>query len=179
MPAVEATLRDRTGRGWDEWNAILDARGGTGMSHSEMATWLRSQYPDVSGWWIQTIVVGYERARGLRVKHETTAGFNGSVSKTFPVSADRLFSAWTSGDDRSRWLPGDPLEITTARPSKVIRGKWNDGSRLVVGFVTKGDLKTQLTVDHMKLSSAEDVVAKKAYWKERLGALERILGRPR
>jgi hypothetical protein len=61
----DEALAARTGRGWQEWFAVLDGRQATRLSHGEIATWL-SEAHDVPGWWAQTITVGYEQARGMR-----------------------------------------------------------------------------------------------------------------
>lgn len=59
-------VQQRTGRDWDEWFALLDAREATTHKHPEVAGWLVTEH-GVDGWWAQSITVGYEQARGLRV----------------------------------------------------------------------------------------------------------------
>jgi len=77
---------------------------------------------------------------------------------------------------RRGWLKDAELEITTATPSKSIRGKWDGGSsRLSVNFYAKGAEKCQVAVDHMKLSSSEECAKMKAYWFEALNRLEVLL----
>src|SRR3712207_3275274 len=58
-------VRRATGRGWDEWFAVLDAWDAAEHEHKAIATWLGSEH-GVPGWWAQGITVEYEKARGLR-----------------------------------------------------------------------------------------------------------------
>ncbi|HET9291576.1 MAG TPA: DUF4287 domain-containing protein, partial [Actinomycetes bacterium] len=64
-PYSEQAIRANTGRGWDEWFALLDEWGGAERPHPEIVRWLVGEH-GVPGWWAQGVTVGYERARGLR-----------------------------------------------------------------------------------------------------------------
>jgi hypothetical protein len=86
----------------------------------------------------------------------------------------RAFAAWTDDKLRKKWLPNGQLEITTATPGKWVRGKWGD-SRLSVGFYAKGEAKTQVAVDHGKLSSSKESAKMKSYWFHALNRLESLL----
>lgn len=55
------SLRDETGRGWDEWLGLLDAAGAATWNHKETVKYLEREHPDVSSWWRQSITVGYEQ----------------------------------------------------------------------------------------------------------------------
>jgi hypothetical protein len=54
-----------TGKGWDEWFRLLDARHTQGEGHTARARHLREQY-GLSPWWAQVIAIRYEWERGLR-----------------------------------------------------------------------------------------------------------------
>ncbi|MGH9196687.1 MAG: hypothetical protein ACRD1T_13210, partial [Acidimicrobiia bacterium] len=89
----DATVRQNTGKGWREWLGILDAWGARKRKHKDVAGYLMEQQ-GVPGWWAQAITTGYERARGIRAKHQTLDGFfQVSVSKTFPIGVGKLFKA--------------------------------------------------------------------------------------
>ena len=47
----------------------------------------------IPGWWAQAVTVGYERARGLRDKYQTPAGYQAGASKTVNVPLATLFGA--------------------------------------------------------------------------------------
>ncbi|MEW2147575.1 DUF4287 domain-containing protein, partial [Micromonospora vinacea] len=73
-------IRARTGRGWAEWFALLDAASATGWTHTRIARHLSTEH-EVAGWWAQTITVGYEQARGLRAPGQRRGGgFEASAS---------------------------------------------------------------------------------------------------
>jgi hypothetical protein len=95
-------------------------------------------------------------------------------SKTVAVPVERLYAAWTDEALRRRWLPDAALVVRKATPYRSLRVTWSDGSSLDVLFYAKGEGKSQVAVDHRKLpdSAIEPI---KAYWKERLAALARVL----
>jgi len=65
MAIREDTVRAKTGKGWEEWFAILDEWGAAEHGHTAAARYLRTEL-GVSPWWAQAITVRHEYARGLR-----------------------------------------------------------------------------------------------------------------
>src|SRR5436305_706796 len=88
----------KTGKGWAEWFAVLDEAGAAKWPHKEIAKFLHEHA--CGDWWSQMVTVGYEQARGLRVKHQTADGFTAGASKTVDVPVAALFKSWT--DDKTR-----------------------------------------------------------------------------
>lgn len=177
----DASVRERTGRGWDEWFSRLDAWGATGRTHTEIARWLVAEQR-VEGWWAQSITVAYEQARGMRAPGQGADGYvSASASKTIAVPVDRLFAAFADAELRERWLPGVMLRVRTATAPKSFRADWEDGStRIVVGFTAKGDAKAQVAISHEKLADADAAARMKAYWRDRFTDLKQHLeGRSR
>lgn len=182
----DAAMRRRTGRGWTDWLSLIDAWGGTRRTHPEIASWL-SEVHGVDGWSAQSVTVGYERARGMRAMGQLVDGFSATASKTVGVKLDTLYEAVADGRRRARWLPGAPLTVRTATPNKSVRGAWNDelvaapakgtvkGSRVEIGFIAKGEGKSQIGVGHSRLKDAAAADAMKGYWRERLATLKQML----
>ena len=85
----DETIRRATGKGWKQWIRLLDDWGARERTHTEIARHVNQVF-GVSGWWAQTVTVGYERARGMRAKHQRPDGFSVSVSKTVAVDAATL-----------------------------------------------------------------------------------------
>ncbi|MCP3820611.1 DUF4287 domain-containing protein [Streptomyces sp. A3M-1-3] len=172
----EAAVRERTGRGGEEWFALLDAWGGTGHTHTEIARRLVEEH-GVDGWWAQSITVAYEQARGMRAPGQKSDGyFSAGASKTVAVPVDRLFEAFADTSLRERWLPGARIKVRTASAPKSFRADWEDGStRLVVGFTAKDEAKAVVGVAHERLTDADAAARMKAYWRERLAALKELL----
>ncbi|WP_433120702.1 hypothetical protein [Micromonospora sp. CA-246542] len=168
-------LRDRTGQGWADWFAVLDAASAAERTHTEIARLLIGH--EVPGWWAQTITVGYEQARGLRSPGQRRdGGFDASASRTVAVPAALLFEAVSDEAVRARWLPGVEVRVRTATAPRSYRADWDGGpTRIVVGFDEVGESKTRINVLHEKLTGAEQAAELKAYWRERLTALKVLL----
>ena len=80
-PVSDEALTNATGHDWRHWFGLMDDWGATAHTHTEMARWLVDEH-GVPGWWSQSITVGYEQARGLRVPGQHADGFSVSASKT-------------------------------------------------------------------------------------------------
>ena len=161
-----------SGKTWDEWFAILDKWGATDHTHGEIARFVQEKH-GVSGWWAQTVTVGYERGRGMRRVHQGADGsINVSVSKTLPFSTKKLFEEFTNARKRNRWLEPGTLRTRTSRPNKSARFDFeNDGSRVHVYFDPKGRSKTTVTIQHERLPDELHVEKMRAFWKDRLAAV--------
>jgi len=169
---ADESVRSRTGRGWAEWFEVLDAANAAELDHPGIVA-LLGEHPGVSGWWRQSIAVAYEQARGLRALHEKTDGFQISASRTIGVPLGTLYQAWSDPSRRAAWLENDRLEVTTSRPERSIRGRWGaDEGRIDVGFSERGERKSQVALNHGRLSTAEDAARFKAFWTDRLARLK-------
>jgi hypothetical protein len=176
LPQSDARLRENTGRGWREWLRILDGWGAKERRHGDVVDHLLDEY-GVPGWWAQTITIGYERARGLRAKHQTLTGsFQVSTSKTFPISVGKLFKAFAEAPKRNRWLERGTLKARTTRMNRSIRFDFRDGtSRVAVFLEPKDRNRTTVTIQHEKLPDAGAVEEMRAFWKDRLTRLGEIV----
>lgn len=172
-----AAVQAKTGKTWSEWKKTLDAEGAKKMSHREIAAHLREAH-GVGDWWCQMVTVGYERLGGRRAVHQKSDGqFSASASRTFSVPIARLYRAWADDTQRSLWLAEKNLTIRTARANRSLRIAWGTGGEsVVIMFYSKGPAKSQVTVEHNKLSSAKDVARCKIFWKKRLDELTEFLG---
>jgi hypothetical protein len=170
-------IRRRTGRGWEEWFALLDDWGAVERPHPEIAGWLRSEH-GIDGWSSQSVTVSYERARGLRAVGERADGFTVGASKTVAVPVERLFDAFVDESLRQRWLPDGGLRERTATRPRGARFDWGDGeTRVIVAFEAKGDAKSVVALEHARLANAEEAVRMKAFWRARVMALKELLER--
>ncbi|MFI6783434.1 hypothetical protein [Micromonospora sp. NPDC050276] len=173
---ADELIRDRTGRGWAEWFALLDAASAAERTHTQIARHLVTEH-EVPGWWAQTITVGYEQARGLRAPGQRRGGgFEASASRTVTVPARRLFEAFADEATRTRWLPDVEVRVRTATAPRSFRADWAGGpTRIVVGIDAVGESKARVSVVHEKLAGAEQAAELKAYWRDRLAALKALL----
>lgn len=168
----DAAIRRRTGRGWEDWFALLDEWGAAQRTHSEIARWLR-EHQAIGGWDAQSVTVSYERARGLRAVGERPDGFWVTAQKTVAVPVGELYDAVVDESLREQWLPDGDLRDRTATRPKSARFDWGDGTtRVIVGFLDKGEGRSALALEHERLADGAEAERMKAFWRARLGALK-------
>lgn len=92
-------VQAKTRKTWDEWFAILDDAGGREMGHKEVVAVLNNNY-EISAWWQQSVTVAYEKARGMRQKHEMVDVYLISKRVTLNAPLEMVFTAWV--DDLTR-----------------------------------------------------------------------------
>lgn len=170
---TEAAIAAGTGAGWDHWFRLLDDWGAMTRSHTDIARFVRDDH-GVDGWWAQAVTVGYERVRGLRARHQTTRGFEVSVSKTIAATPEDVWAAFLEPRRRDRWLKAGHLG-GRRRPGPVGRSATfdvpSDGTRVVVAIDPRVDGRSTVTITRAGLASAEAVEAQRAEWRERLDRL--------
>ncbi len=164
-----------TGRRWDAWFSILDRSGAQDRKHRETAALLMDEY-GVPGWWAQTITVWYQRARGMRLKHQQADGFTVSASKTIAVPLEVLFDAFVNPRSRRRWLTDGAMSLRTAQTGRTARFDWEDGStRVSVSFGEKAPTKATVSVAHERLPDPDEAETAKTRWRQRLADLKSVL----
>lgn len=170
----DESVKKATGRTWTMWVALLDKAAAKEMSHPALTKHLREAY-DTPSWWTQMVAVGYERIRGLRAQGQQRSGdWSVSKSKTVGVPLAKLYAAFNARA-RAKWMPGVTLTVRGATPNKSMRLRWEDGSPIDVGFLAKGDSKSQVALEHRKLASKAEADRMRAFWTERLNALAAML----
>lgn len=178
MPATridDETVKAKTGRSWHEWFDLLENASADKLDHQEIVNLLTRRH-NLNDWWSQMVAKVYEQHARIHEQYERAEGHEISVSKTFQVDVKIIYDAWFTDEKRRRWLQESPLKITASTRNKSIRAQWANGqSRLSIDFYSKGENRSQVVVQHMKLPSlkaAEDI---QTFWKEKLDALEEML----
>jgi hypothetical protein len=178
LSTSDETIRERTGRGWEEWFDLLDDWGAAERTHREIARWVAEQQGGIHplAWNAQAVAGSYERARGLRAVGEHEDGFTVTASKTIAVPVERLYEAFVDPGLRERWLPdGDLRERTTIEPRSA-RFDWGDGAtRVHVAFAAKGEAKSTAALSHERLPDGAEAARLKAFWRERVAGLKQEL----
>lgn len=177
LATSDEKIRQRTGRGWEEWFAILDGWGATDRPHREIARWLADQqglHP--LAWNVQAIVSSYELTRGVREVGEKDDGYAVTASRTVAVGVDELYDAFVQESLRRRWLSDATLSARTATRPKSARFDWEDGpTRVNVTFLAKGEGKSTIALEHRRLADADQADRMKNYWRNRLSSLKEAL----
>ena len=189
-----------TGRDWEQWLAFLDGLGAQKMSHKEIVALVAGPGELNSGWWQQSVSVGYEQARGLRIVGQTsTADFQIGVQKTLPVPVEASWGLVADGAGRDTWLgkverlefrkgekyqtaEGAWGEVRSAVPGKRVRLTWcspvlEQQSTLQVTLVESGE-KTSVRFHQEGLANQEERERMRSHWRAALDALERLLDMP-
>lgn len=167
-------VQARTGRSRDAWYALLDEAGAQRWSHADIARWLVEQHA-VDGWWAQSIAVGYEQARGMRLPGQRADGtFEATASVTLTAHVEHLFTLLTDPGPRSRWLDVEPVEQRTT-PPRSVRWHWPDGSRVALRLTPQAGGKVRLAVQHQRLTGADQVRPAKEAWAARLRSVRDLV----
>jgi hypothetical protein len=167
LATTDEKIRERTGRGWEEWFDALDEWGAPERAHREIARWVAAEQGGIDplAWNAQAVAYSYERARGLRELGERADGFTITASKTVAVPVERLYDAFL---DEARRLG---LHERTATRPKSARFDWDDG-RVHAVFAGKGEAKSTLSVEHARLADAQEAERMKTWWRSRLSELK-------
>jgi hypothetical protein len=170
LATSDAAIRERTGRGWEQWFDLLDDWGAAERSHRDIARFLAGELGvDPLEWGAQAITMSYERARGGRAVGQHADGFAATASKTIAVPVEALYDGFLDG------APAELRERTATRPRSA-RFDWgDDGTRVHVAFVDKGGGRSTVAVEHRRLADAGEAERRKAMWRERLTALKHRL----
>ena len=170
---TDATIEKNTGRNWAQWVQTLDAIHASEKPHREIAEHVFSL--GVSGWWSQSVTVGYERIRGLRDKGQRRGGsYEVNKSRTVHAPIDRVYGAIANATKRRKWLTVK-VNVRTATANKSIRAELEDGTLAQFYFVAKGENKTAVTVQQQKLADKETATRMKEWWSARFDALAELL----
>lgn len=167
-------VKAKTGMDWYGWFKLLDKAEAAKLPHKDIANLLYNKHK-VPGWWCQMVAVEYERARGLRDKHEQAEGFSVSASKTIDVPLSKLFAAVANDATRKKWFPWGAFKPSSQTKDKYFRGAWKDGARLEINFYAKGASKSQIAVQVNKMAKKSDVEKERAAWKKALEKLEGLI----
>jgi hypothetical protein len=167
LATSDEAIRERTGRGWEEWFDLLDDWGATELTHRDIARRIAAELGiDPLAWNAQAITMSYERTRGMRAPGQRADGFAITSQKTVPVPVEQLFDAFMSSTQ------SELRERTATRPRSA-RFDWIAGgeSRVNVTFIAKGEASSTVAVEHARLADAGEAERMKAFWRERLSQL--------
>jgi hypothetical protein len=166
------TIKAKTGKDWKYWIAALDKEKADKLSHKEITDTLNKKYK-VSAWWSQMVAVGYEQAKGIRVKNQRLdGGFNVDISKVIETPLSKLYAAVAQDELRKKWLK-EKIEIRKTNKDKSVRANFNDETaNLSFMFYEKGKEKSQIVATETKLKTEKQMEERRAFWKNALAKLE-------
>jgi hypothetical protein len=140
-PAMsDAVVTAKTGRTWAGWLAALDKANAARLPHAAIAEILSGRY-GVPRWWCQMVAVEYERARGLRVRHETAGGFAVAISKTIATSLSTLYAATANGAVHRHGSPAARSKRRHAPRTNMFAGPGRRARGSTSGFTRRARTK--------------------------------------
>jgi hypothetical protein len=166
LPATGATMED--------WFRHLDSLGAQKLKSGEIYKLIGSidGLAPLGEWNQGLLSTAYQWSRGLRERGEKKDGFEISISRTVAVPVSVLYESFVDQGLRSTWLP-EPIEISKQTPNKSVRAGWPQGAtRLSIDFYTKGDDRSQIVVQHLKIPNAAAAAELKELWAARLTTLK-------
>jgi hypothetical protein len=169
---------EKTNKTMEEWFKLLDKKGAKKMKHPEIFCLVSSieGLQPLGQWNHNLLTTSYEWNRGLKERGQKEDGFEISVSKTMEVPVNTLYNAWTIEKTRTAWLGKENITIRKATENKSARISWNeDGTSLSIDFYPKGEKKSQVVVQHLKIPDSKKATEMKAYWGEKLERLKGFL----
>ena len=177
LATTDERIRERTGRGWEEWFDLLDSWGAPKREHREIAKHVAAMLAiDPLAWDAQAVTKSYERARLGHEVGRRADGFAVTASRTVAVPVERLYDAVADQAARREWLPGHDLRERTATRPRSARYDWGEnGSRVHIGFAAKDERRSTVTIEHRRLADAAEAERMKAFWRERVAALKEVL----
>jgi len=187
----DAKSIEKTGHDLAHWFDVMDRFGGVEKGHTALTTHLYEKY-EVPGWYVQGIVVAYERARGKRVMNQKCDGsFEVSVSKVIAANVPALVKALSDAKLRKRWSANaDPVLVKALeaglknpkskgfvmKPNGEARYRYKWGAVTVqFNLIPKGPGKTSIVASTQNLPGAESVEQYRTLWRAALAALAQSL----
>jgi uncharacterized protein YndB with AHSA1/START domain len=182
----DAAVHKATGRGWDEWFALLDAAGARDWSHKEIVAWLAAN-GDLSGWWCQSVAAAFEKATGKRVLGGTAdAGFQVGVRITMAARIEAVWDALVSPAGKALWLGSETAELVPGATYEAPDGTGGEirvvkpldrirfthsrlgaaaASTVQIALVRSAEAKTAITYHHEKLRDLDERELMRRHWK--------------
>src|SRR5690606_9145492 len=92
LACSDERIRERTGRGWEAWFALLDSWDAGSLGHTALARRLaEAQDRDPLAWDVQAVVSSYELTRGLREpgRRPGRDGWVAGATRTVPATPEQ------------------------------------------------------------------------------------------
>lgn len=169
---------EKTGKTMEAWFQMLDGKGAKEMKHIDIFNLISSTggLKPLGEWNQNLIATTYEWDRGLKARGQKENGIEISVSKTIAVNLSLLYKAWIDNAQRTKWLGKEKITIRKATENKSARITWSDDkTSLSVDFYPKGETKSQVVVQHMKIPDSKTAATLKTFWGIKLDILKSFL----
>ena len=177
-----------TGREFGDWFRELDARGGPQQGRRALGEALVARNLDT--WWVTTLLVEYEKARGVTDKDGAPTGYNICVTKSVAAPPARVYDAlldtvwWLGSRASSSPQEGETFEDgdghsgtwKTLAPGKAMRFTWagegHQAGETVEVKLSAAGAKTSIVLNHSRLPDRSAADGMRAAWGRVLDTLK-------
>jgi hypothetical protein len=170
-------LLEKTNKPMEIWFEFLDKKGAKKMSHAEIFNLISNTegLKPLGQWNHNLLATTYEWNRGLKERGQKENEFEISLSKTIAVPVEILYNSLVENKVRNKWL-NEKIVIRKMTFSKSARITWNDNeTSLSVDFYLKGENKSMIVVQHLKIPDSKKSAQLKEYWTVKLAELKKLL----
>jgi uncharacterized protein YndB with AHSA1/START domain len=184
-----------TGKSLPQWFAEIDAWGGAALGRREIGQRLLNGYK-LDPWWIATLNIEYEAAKGIVEKDGRAKGYTICATKSLKAAPEACYAAFASAAALDRWLgPGHALEfrdggalrngdgnqasIRKLSPAKTIKLVWQQpdaapDTPVEVKFAPAA-ARTTVMITHERLQNRADADGLRRAWGEALERLKAVI----
>jgi hypothetical protein len=174
---TDKLIVEKTGKTIEDWFLQLDKKGAQKKDANEIYTLIKSikGLEPLGEWNMGLLGTSYQWSRGLRERGQKGKEFEIGVSKTINVPLSVLYKSFVDDKIRMKWCKGK-IEFTKTTLNKSVRAVWNDKeTRLSIDFYSKGNHKSQIVVQHLKIKDSKQAALLKTHWGKTLESLKSLL----
>lgn len=191
-----ADAATHTNKSLEAWFIMLDQRDGTKVGRRPLADFLLQEMK-LEPWWATTVYVEYERARNLRKKDGSLAGYNICITKTIKAGTLQLYEAFTDPELLGQWFAthtkqdlrvgghfensdGNMGTYKKLQPGKGLAFTWEgqgqeQNSVVDIKLDAKGEAKTGLIITHDRIANRDEADGLRQAWGEVVEKLKQFL----
>jgi hypothetical protein len=172
---ANSRIVEKTGKSWEEWFVFFDRFDNDRLNHKELVQLLKDNF-SLSPWYMQMIVVTYEKERKGRNNYQYSDGYRISVTKQVETSLSTMSNLWTDEKLRNNWFPVSSYTLVRETPRKFIRLLWSDTLSVVeISFSAINSNHCRINIEHRRLPSRESAEEMRVYWKRVLERLNEMV----
>jgi uncharacterized protein YndB with AHSA1/START domain len=175
-----SSAKAATGKALDEWFQVLDAMGGAAKGRKELGALLMKD--KVEAWWITTLLVEYEKTRGVTEKDGFVKGYNICVTKSIAAAPEQVYEAlrdvswWLGAKTSADVKDGGSFDdgeghfgsFKKLTPGKLLRFSWSGpGHQTCEGVeikLTAAAGKTSIVLNHERLPDRAAADGMRSAW---------------
>ncbi len=165
-------LKEKTGKGLQEWFDFLDRFHAMGLSQKELLILLKKNFK-LSLSWQKALVLAFETEKKGGLKALQPSEYEVALEKTFYISLPALYNLWSDNKLRNNWFPVISCCVIRENQRKYAKLLWPDSISMVELTFSKAEKNaSKLNIRHSQLTGKTKCREMEAYWNKVLEKLE-------